>query len=256
MRREKGITSSPKYKDKKRSKSRSRSFIITILTIGLLVEIVVVLLTSPFFHIKQITAAQNNTVSDSDIISAANIQPETNIFRLHVKSVIANIESNPVIESVVLHRKLPSELIICVTEREVYSILEASGKFIQLDKSLVPFRIAKEKPKDFPVIKYTPPKKVILGKTITDPIIEASQKCIILSNSASPFKIDEITVDQNKELCLNIDDGYKIIIGRPINLEEKIDIASQVLIQIPRFRKNGEYIDVTAPEAPAVKYKK
>lgn len=229
---------------------------MTVLLLGLLVEVVVAALTSPYLNITQIIVAGNITISDADITKVVDLPPDTNIFRLKVHGIIDDLLLNPVIKTVRLHRKLPSTLIISIVEREADSLLSASGVMYEVDNEGVAFRAPKKVNDSLPEISYDMPRRVLLGRQITDPAFVASRRCIELSRTVSPLQISKIVVAQNGDLCLNIHDRFIVKLGRPIGLEHKMEIASQVLIQIPRFRATGEYIDVTAPEAPAVRYKK
>lgn len=238
-----------------RSSSGNRRAIMAVLLTILIIEIGIVLLTSPYFHIKTVIVTGNRTIPDARIVEAANIQPDTNIFRIMTKPIKESILANPVIEYVEIHRKIPSEIIIEVRERQTYSILDTGEKLYEIDRYNMPFRVIDKPSENLPIIMYAMKKKVLLGKEITDAVFIAAQRCIGLCGSESGLRISKVVVDRNDELCLNIHDGFIVKIGRPTDLDQKISIASQVIRQIPDFAKNGEYIDVTVPEVPAVKYK-
>ena len=226
-----------------------------VLVLCLLVEIVIVALTSPYFHIRSISVTGNSTILQNIIIESASIQSETNIFRLQTRRIVDDLLINPVIMKVRLHRQLPDGLIIAINERETDCLLKIPANVYEIDPAGVPFRIWAKVDEDIPIIVYDLQEKVLLGRQIIDEIFNASRRCIELSRTNCPFRIKEITVDQNGNICLNSHDGFIVKIGRPVDLEHKMDIASQVIIQIPLFRTTGDYIDVTCPDAPAVKYK-
>lgn len=228
---------------------------MTLLILGLLVEIVVAALTSPYFNIKNISVAGNITILKDKIIETAAIPSETNIFRLKTRRIVDDLMVNPVIKMVRIYRKLPDKLLIRITERTPDCLLKVPDNAYEIDSAGIPFRIPVKIDENIPIVIYDLKEKVILGKLITDDIFTASRRCIELSRINCPFRIKEITVDQNGDICLNSHDGFNVKIGRPVDLEHKMDIASQVIIQIPLFRTTGDYIDVTCPDAPAVKYK-
>ncbi|MHB1455411.1 MAG: cell division protein FtsQ/DivIB [Armatimonadota bacterium] len=239
----------------RRGKSNARRIIMTVLVLCLLVEIVVVALTSPYFNIKNITITGNITIPENSIIDVAAIPSDTNIFRLQTERIVDDLLINPVIKRAKLHRKLPDGLIIALNEREADCLLRLPEKIYEIDVAGIPFRLPLKVDENIPMITYDLQEKILLGRQIIDEIFTASRKCIEISRINCPFRIKSITVDQNGDICLNSNDGFDVIIGRPVDLNHKMDIASQVIIQIPLFRTTGEYIDVTCPEAPAVKYK-
>lgn len=239
----------------RRGKSNTRRIIMTALILCLLVEIVVVALTSPYFNIKNISITGNITIPKNNIIETAAIPSETNIFRLHTRRIVDDLLVNPVIKNARLHRKLPDELIISIKEREPDCLLRVNDKIYEIDAAGIPFRVPTKIDENIPMITYEMKERVFLGKEIVDDIFTASRRCIEISRINCPFRIKGIVVDQNGDICLNSHDGFDVKIGRPVDLEHKMDIASQVVIQIPRFRTSGDYIDVTCTDAPAVKYK-
>ena len=242
-------------KKNRRGRSNARQIIMTILLLGLMVEIVVAALTSPYFNIKNISVTGNITIPSKSIIETASIPSETNIFRLQTRRIVDDLLINPVIRRVRLHRKLPDGLIIAVNEREPDCLLKTPDNAYEIDSAGVPFRVPVKIDENIPIIIYDLKQRILLGKQIVDEIFTASRRCIEISRINCPFRIKEITVDQNGDICLNSHDGFNVKIGRPVDLEHKMDIASQVVIQIPLFRTTGDYIDVTCPDAPAVKYK-
>ncbi|MHB1000948.1 MAG: cell division protein FtsQ/DivIB [Armatimonadota bacterium] len=255
MNRQKTTPAAPRRRRHTRSKSGVRNIVIILLLLVLMIEVAVVALTSPYFNVKNIVVADNITIPDNKILGVIDLPSDANIFRIKTRAIHDELMLDPVIKSVRLHRKLPGTLIVSIVERQADLILDNSGSMYEVDASGMPFRVSKKVDPRLAVVSYNIPKKVIPGKQITDHVFIAAQRCLALSRIDNVFAVSKIAVDQNNDLCLNVRDGFIIKMGRSAQLEYKIDMAAEVIRQKPDFRKAGEYIDVTCPDAPAVKYK-
>lgn len=101
-------------KRKKRNKRIIKWTSIAVIVIGG----VIFALCSPIFNIKNITAVNNNILSQDTLISLSGLKTDQNIFRFLKSDVEKNLKENPYVESVRVNRKLPDTVEIDVTERQ------------------------------------------------------------------------------------------------------------------------------------------
>ena len=246
------------YSRRRRQKRRVINRKRLLLSIFLVIiggELVFALLTSPMFAVKRIIVAENMTVSDGEVLRVLKIPKHANIFRVDKVSALREVRRNPVVENASMRRRIPSTLIVTITERTPVFTLNSSGNLYEIDASGIPFRQDKALTQKLPVVSCRVPKRIVLGRPIRDATFAAARECLLLAQAKKVFSGITITVDQKREMCLNVRDDFQVKLGKPEQLARKLDIAEQVIQQTPEFRKRGAYIDVTCPEAPAYKLK-
>lgn len=226
---------------------------VFLLVIG--IQVLFVLLTSPTFAVKKVKVIQNQTISDRQVLQALRLRKDANIFRIKEQSVLVDVRRNPVVQEASLHRRIPSTLIVTISERKPQFVLNSSGALYEVDLSGIPFRVEKTLDPKLPVIECQVRKRIILGRPIKDSDFAAARECLLLAQAKKVFSGIRITVDQKSYVCLNNGDDFQVKLGRPEQLARKLDVAEQVIQQSPEFQKRGAYIDVTCPEAPAYKLK-
>jgi cell division protein FtsQ len=182
-----------------------------------------------------------------------NLPKDTNIFLINKQALEQRVENEPAVKEVRLYRRLPNTLIVRVIERKPELILETSKALYEVDSEGVPYRIAKKVDSSLPLITCGMVGSIRLGQQLRTPEFLIARNCLLLAKNKKMFNVAKLSVDQSQELCLNVRDGYQVKLGRPEQLSEKLDIAAQAVAQIPEFRERGEYVDVSCPEAPAIK---
>ena len=119
-------------KRKKRIK-RIKFFLKLFLLIAIIVGGSVFAFTSPIFNIKDIKVINNNQITSDTIISLSGLKTEENIFKFYKNDVVNKIKENPYIDSVEVHRKLPSAIEIDVTERVPAFSVDYMGKYAYIN---------------------------------------------------------------------------------------------------------------------------
>ncbi|HUV05195.1 MAG TPA: FtsQ-type POTRA domain-containing protein [Armatimonadota bacterium] len=255
MKRRSEPVSFARRRARKRYVLNAKRFILSALFVMLLVELGVAAFTSPWFSIKRIRFTGNETVASNDISRRLSLRPGTNIFRIDKRAMADRVMENPVVNEVRLYRRLPDILIVRIVERTPDLILNATGAVYEVDSTGVPFRVAEHPKAGVPILSCKVPRHIVLGRPIRASSFNTARKCLLLVREKKIFQVAEITVDQSNDLCLNVRDGFQVKLGRPEQLSAKLDMAARVVEQIPEFRQRGAYIDLTVPEAPALKYK-
>ena len=95
-----------------------------ILILALLIVAILCAMFSPLFNIKKIEVQGNEIISKNEIISLSQIQLEENTFKLNKSQIKKQIKENAYIQSVIIVRNLPSEIVIKVEERKPAYLLE------------------------------------------------------------------------------------------------------------------------------------
>lgn len=178
-----------------------------ILILALLIVAILCAMFSPLFNIKKIEVQGNEIISKNEIISLSQIQLEENTFKLNKSQIKKQIKENAYIQSVIVVRNLPSEIVIKVEERKPAYLLEYAGSYIVIDKQGYMLEIKNEK-MNLPVIQG--------AVTSTEEFKVGNRLCTEdLEKLAEILRIVEIA---------QVNDIYTIITGIDIENAENIKL--------------------------------
>ena len=187
-------------------------------------------------------------VSKEDVIKAAGVSPNSNIYKINIAEVQKRLQLNPWIKESSVARKLPSTLWIYVGEYEPTAILLDGGKLRFVDAAGAAFKeVGASEEKDLPVIT---------GVNGEDGLKEALSilKVYMESRLSSYFSPAEIHFDGVK--------GYSIVlagIGLVLrvgldDVPEKLEKFYSLLGTISSYKEKMRYVDLNIPGKIVVKY--
>ena len=123
-----------KLTEKQIKKNRKIKFILKIiLLIIVIIGMLIFLMLSPVFNIKNITVEGNIQITSEQIISLSKIEKNENMFRFSDKEVKERIKENPYIKSVIIKRNIPDEINLVVEERTIDYMLEHGSSYAYID---------------------------------------------------------------------------------------------------------------------------
>ncbi len=237
-------------KQKKRVKLRRRRlcFLFTLL---LAASAISICLFAPFFNVKSLEVKGNSAISTEQILEKAAIPEGSNIFRVNTKKVKKALLNIPEIDTVRVRRALPSKIRLEVTEtKPVMYFSYMTGYVITNENGRVMATVDKVDDPNLLNITGLEIKNAELCKKISvqdddkfDIIIttvNALSRVGILQEFRS-FHLDDM---QNVHAFLH--DGTKIIFGKVTDMDYKLSMLTNVLVQVNRTE--GAYIDLTTPE--------
>lgn len=236
---------------RRRYRINAPRLILSLLLILLAGESVLAVLKLPWFEIRQVVIEGRSLADRNFVVRSAQIPAKSNIFTFPAHTIADRLRPNPIIKGVTVSRRFPNKLVVRITERRPYAVLSARGTFCEIDASGIPFRLVAVPDPKLPVLSCSVPQAIKLGKPITAPAFNLAAKCLRLAQPFRKLSIRKITVDPNNDLCLNTQDGILIRLGQPQLMEGKLEKAEQTIDLVPHL----EYVDVTCPEAPALKPK-
>ncbi len=145
-------------------KNKRIKFIIkVILLIIVIIGIIIFLMLSPVFNIKNIIVEGNSKITSEQIISLSKIQKDENMFKVSDKEVKSKIKENPYIKSVQIKRNIPDKISIIVQERNVDFMLEYGSSYAYIDNQGYILEISVDKKENVPKISgYTTKNEDIL----------------------------------------------------------------------------------------------
>ena len=147
----KKIKNNSKGQKEKNKKPKMRKKAKIILYTILFIVVLILILSSPLFNIKNIEVEGNEKVSDDKLISLSELQLYTNIFKVNKLDTIDKIKENAYIEDADISIKLPSTVKIEVTERTPKYMLQFADSYVYINNQGYMLEISNDK-LDIPIL--------------------------------------------------------------------------------------------------------
>ena len=152
------------YKQRKKSRLRTRFYVI--LTLIILAIAWLILSNSGLFTIDAIEVQGNSHYTAEEIINMSHASPGRNIiYKANIKETREFLENNPYIKSASVKRRLPSTLVIKVTERQERLAFRYDDDYLVMDEDGILLKKTRNKPKTT-IIKGIVVSRIKLGEKI------------------------------------------------------------------------------------------
>lgn len=201
----------------------------------LLIIVIACAMFSPLFNIKTIEIEGNKLISKNEIISLSQIQVGENTFKLNKNKTTNQIKENAYIDEVIIKRKLPSNIIISIKEREPAYLLEYAGGYIYLDKHGYMLEISSTK-LELPILQGTATEttQFAVGNRLC---VEDLEKLSTLIKIMELVKVNELSnlvtridIENKENIKLIFETKEKIAhLGDSTNLIGKIPLVKKIL---------------------------
>ena len=223
-------------KRKKRIK-RIKFFVKLFLLVGIIAGGITFALTSPIFNIKDINVINNVTIPSDTIISLSGLKSDENIFRFYKGDIINKIKENPYVESVEIHRKLPSTIEIDITERVATYNVDYMGKYAYINTQGYILEISDDS-RDMPIIQgaTTNEEDIVPGNRLNDEDLRRLEQVIRIMNAAKDSGLDgqvtSIDISDENEYSIYLNDEKKrVYLGDSSNLSNKMLYVQAIIEQ-------------------------
>lgn len=190
-------------------------------------------LKSDYFNIEKITVKNNLYVTTEEVMASADVQGE-NIFLMDKNKIIEKIKNNPYVDQVKIEKKLPNEIVINITEKEICAIVEYSGSYVNIDSEGRMVQVVNEFPNGvLPLIigvgidEYIPGQPLIKDNETQ---LEALKKCLTIKNYEGMAEIlKAIDISDPDNIVLKTNKNIDIIIGDWEDMDYRLSFAISVL---------------------------
>lgn len=223
-------------KRKKRIK-RIKFFVKLFLLVGIIAGGITFALTSPIFNIKDINVINNITIPSDTIVSLSGVKPEENIFKFYKGDVINKIKENPYVESVEIHRKLPSTIEIDIKERVAVYNVDYMGKYAYINTQGYILEISDDS-RGMPVIQgaTTSEDDIVPGNRLNESDLKRLEVVIRIMNAAKDSGLDgqvtSIDISNENEYSIYLNDEKKTVhLGDANNLSNKMLYVQAIIEQ-------------------------
>ena len=223
-------------KRKKRIR-RIKFFVKLFLLIGIIAGGITFALTSPIFNIKDINVINNVTIPSDTIVSLSGLKSGENIFRFYKGNVINKIKENPYVESVEIHRKLPSMIEINVTERVATYNIDYMGKYAYINTQGYILEISNDS-RNMPIIQgaTTNEEEIVPGSRLNDEDLRRLEQVIKIMNATKDSGLDgqvtSIDISDENEYSIYLNEEKKrVYLGDASNLSNKMLYVKAIMEQ-------------------------
>lgn len=216
-------------------------------------------INSAFFNLQKIKVSGCSTVAEDTVIKLSGLALGTNLLKIDAHEVVKKIEMHPVIKTVHVSRKFPHTLVLQVEERipvalvvgsDGYLAIDSEGIYIQQVQDLLNFNL--------PVISGISLKEgITLGTDLTTSGLEAALQLLRVMDQEFLKSVAEIKAASPYSLTLKMLQGVEIRFGEPEEIERKLQIIQELLIENEEIINNQtvEYIDLRYNSLPVIKRK-
>ena len=152
------------YKQRKKNRFRTRFYVLV--TCLVLLAAWLILSTTSIFTIDAIEVQGNSHYTAEEIINIGHATSGRNIiYKANIKETKEFLEQNPYIKRADIRRRLPSTLVIKVTEREERLAFKYDDDYLVMDEEGILLRKTRNKPKTT-IIQGVVVSKIKLGEKI------------------------------------------------------------------------------------------
>lgn len=155
-----------KRREKRKRKLKKPGFFTRVfIVLGILIALIAFSM-SGFFTVDTIDVQGNKYYTDEEITNLAHATTGRNlIYKLNKRQMFKYLEKNPYIEEARVYRRLPSTIVINVTERIQVAALTYGDQYLIIDGKGTLLRITNTKPK-LTIVTGFKVKKVELGEQV------------------------------------------------------------------------------------------
>ena len=204
-----------------------RKIIFYILLVVAIVAVIVVLSLTVFFKINTITLKGNSTYTKEEILAVLPIGKGDNLFISDTEKASAKLEESlPYIYNAEVTRKLPSTIIVNITETPiVYSVKNSDKTYTLLDGRFKVLETSAKKNKNAVAILKAELKTAVIGQRADFTETKKMDNLLKLANAIERLKLDKITAINSADINNNTvtyDSRITIKLGSLDKLDNKI----------------------------------
>lgn len=191
------IAARRRYNERKKRRFRARFYIIaTILIMG---AFFAVLSVSSIFTVDSIEVRGNKHYTAEEIINMGHAVPGRNLFYgLNKKETEEYLEQNPYIKSARVSRKLPSTMVIKVTERKEKMAFRYDDDYLVMDGEGILLKKTRNIPKTT-LVEGIVVNKIKLGEKVGAENGDCLDKALELIRATSDADLYFVKIDMEKE---------------------------------------------------------
>lgn len=236
-----------------KARLRAKPVALPILALFILIGIIT-FLYSPAFNVREITVEGNLFFSEGEVIALAQIPEDRNMLLVSADAIVSRMLMAPRIEKASVRKRYPSKVEITVIERKTAAYLPYGGFFMDLDGEGLAIGVSEAvTDQNVPIITGMAPSFVLLGEKVR-PEDKSELACRIgriLAERNVP-NISEVNVKEASDIVIITNEGSRIMLGAADGIEERLNLAVDMLAGARSRKQAFKYIDVRIAERPVL----
>lgn len=207
----------------------------------------------PGFDPKTVGVTGNERVPRSEILDRAAIASDQSMWFQSVGAISRRIEAIPYIASASVRRLPPASILILVSERTPFAVVQSGDDAAVVDRDL---RVLQEATgaQTLPVFSVKPGLALVPGAFLTQTGIVTLRDDYeaMIAAHVSPR---ELELDRFGGLVATMRDGIRVLLGDENDFGKKLALVDPILSQVVANQRQVAAIDLRAPAAPVIVYR-
>lgn len=206
------------------------------LLLAIIIGIIIYLMLSPIFNIKNINVEGNSSISSEQIISLSKVQKETNLFKVSNKDTISAIKENPYVKTVQIKRTLPDTITFVITERVQTYMIEHGSSYAYIDNQGYILEISANSKEGLAKITgyETLQDEIVPGNRLCENDLQKLNTVLKITASAKANEIDNlittINIGDSNNYTLFLEQEQKIVyLGDCTSLDTRMLYVKAIL---------------------------
>lgn len=208
----------------------------------------------PGFYVKHVAVAGNFRVERGEILKRAGIAPAQNLWLQNMGKAAARVKAIPYIEDVRVHRSLPADVAITVTERKPFAVVRDGAQSFLIDRDVRVLEAGPGHTPGLPVFVRRMPHAPVPGEFLRDQALAAFVKDYG-ALLAAHVVARELNFDRLGDLTAVLSNGIIAKLGDDSDLTVKAQLVDPILSQSQHVGRRVRAVDLRAPKTPVVVYK-
>lgn len=224
-----------------------------ILSLSLVIIIAILtFINSNFFSLSSVVVSGNKVLTNREIIQAAGLNKEENIFQINFEDISAKLMEKHQIKGVVLKRQLPSTVKIKLDERRPLLAVSSNNKYLLLNKNgWILTKTKKLSNVTYPILKDVE-VNIINNKVKLTEHLQTSLQYLTGVDKKILNRIDSIEFVNQDNVIFQLESGI-VKFGQPVKIDYKIKLFNQIYHGLKEKRKKLKYINLKYYKNPVVR---
>ncbi|HKM38965.1 MAG TPA: FtsQ-type POTRA domain-containing protein [bacterium] len=234
-----------------------RSFRLLFVLFVILVGVGGGVMRSPYFNIASVRVYGAEQVSQEEVMALTGVDPGQNIFDLRIADVQKAALGHPWIKSISLARRLPDQVELTIAERCPFFLVPYRTSFLEVAEDGVVLAV---RPilsgQALPLVTgFSVEEQVRLGQRLAAEEVALVGQCLKGLPADFWSQVAEIHLDENGEITLYSLDKVQILLGEPIQLNQKLALLSGTWAELEDQQQKAIRIDVRSGKEAIVRPK-
>ena len=209
--------------------------------------------TWPGFFPGHVAVSGNRAVPAEEIAARAGIRAHENIWLQNTRAAAARVEQIPYIAAARVHRSLPANVRIDVTERVPFAVLRYGPHAVVVDRDLRVLQTG-EGAEALPAFAIAGDALPVPAVYIKDPNARRLRDDYGVLADAH-VAAARLSFDRFGDLIVTMRGGVRLLLGDDADLQQKATLVGPILSQVAAQGRKIAAVDLRAPKTPVVVYK-